>query len=74
MHFTDLKKKRMEAGVLALDVCKRTAMPPSRYSLIENGWLEPGPRLLARILAAIEDAREAGARHKSVVGFQEVLK
>lgn len=41
-----------------IEVAKEAQMDRSRLSLIENGWIEPKPRELARIQGAIQRLAE----------------
>ena len=61
MRLTELKRRRMEAGLRQLDVCVRLGLQPSKYSLIENGWLKPS----AELLKAIEDIIARSSREEA---------
>jgi len=50
---TDLKLRRMKAGLKQLQIFKETGIDRSRLSLIENGWIDPKPEELKRIKAVI---------------------
>ena len=49
MRFTNLKRCRLERGILQVELAQRTAIERSRLSLIENGHVAPTPAELERI-------------------------
>lgn len=50
---TDLKLRRLKAGLKQIEVFKLTNIDRSRLSLIENGWIDPKPEELKKIKAVI---------------------
>jgi transcriptional regulator with XRE-family HTH domain len=50
---TELKLRRMKAGLKQLQIFKETGIDRSRLSLIENGWIDPKPDELKKIQAVI---------------------
>ena len=59
-QMTPLKLRRLGLGLLAIDAAKRAGIDRSRYSMIENAWIEAKPAELERIerVLAEETARQ----------------
>jgi len=59
-QMTPLKLQRLGLGLLAIDTAKRAGIGRSRYSMIENGWVEAKPTELEAIekVLAEETARQ----------------
>ena len=55
----DLKILRIRAGLKQLEVAQKVGMHPTALSLIENGWRPLTPELAERIIAAIEELKDA---------------
>jgi len=55
-QMTSLKLRRLGLGLLAVDVAKRAGIGRSRYSMIENNWVQAKPAELE----AIEEVLAAG--------------
>ena len=60
---SDLKVKRLTAGIPGSVLCAKIGLSRSRLSLIERGYVNPSPHELARISAALDQLIEA----KSVI-------
>jgi len=60
---SELKLKRLAAGISGSVLCAKAGISRSRLSLIERGFVSPGPEETARINTALEQLIEA----KSVI-------
>jgi transcriptional regulator with XRE-family HTH domain len=60
---SDLKTKRVVAGISGSVLCAKAGLSRSRLSLIERGYVNPAPEELARINTALDQLIEA----KSVI-------
>jgi transcriptional regulator with XRE-family HTH domain len=60
---SDLKTKRVAAGISGSVLCAKARLSRSRLSLIERGYVNPAPEELARINTALDQLIEA----KSVI-------
>ena len=60
---SDLKTKRLVAGIPGSVLCAKIGLSRSRLSLIERGYVHPAPEELARINTALVQLFEA----KSVI-------
>jgi transcriptional regulator with XRE-family HTH domain len=49
----DIKSRRLNTRLKALEVCKLTGIDKSRLSLIENGWVQARPDELRKIESVI---------------------
>ncbi len=50
---TIFKLARVQSNLKALEVARKSGLAPSRLSLIENGWVDPTPREIAKLRKAI---------------------
>ena len=57
---SDLKAKRLAAGISGSVLCAKIGLSRRRLSLIERGHVCPAPEELARLEAALDELREAG--------------
>jgi transcriptional regulator with XRE-family HTH domain len=60
---SELKSKRLAAGISGTVLCAKVGISRGRLSLIERGFVSPGPEETARIDAALKQLIEA----KSVI-------
>ena len=60
---SDLKIKRLAAGIAGNVLCAKTGISRSRLSLIERGYLNPSAEELQRINTALDELIQA----KSVI-------
>jgi predicted transcriptional regulator len=56
---SDLKLKRVTAGISGSILCAKASLSRSRLSLIERGHVNPTPEELQRINAALDQLIEA---------------
>ena len=54
--FTNLKQERMKLELKQIQVSKMIGMDNTRYSLIENGWVDPRPDEVKKIKKVIPAA------------------
>ncbi len=59
MRLTQIKLRRLEAGLLQIDLAQRAGIARCRLSELENGHIQPSPDDLARIAAALGVAIES---------------
>ncbi len=55
---TIFKLRRIESNLKALEVARKTGLPPSRLSLIENGWVNPTSAEIEKLRKAIPNLDE----------------
>jgi transcriptional regulator with XRE-family HTH domain len=56
---SDLKAKRLAAGISGSVFCVKTGISRSRLSLIERGYTTPAPEEAARLSAALDQLIQA---------------
>ena len=70
MKPTPLRLARLNADLIQLVLARRVQMSPSRYSLIERGFISPSPDERRRLAAALGTTVEGlfGPRENRPVG------
>jgi len=68
MTSSELRKRRVRAGLSGSLVCARAGIVRSRLSLIENGFVVPPREELARIDAALTELIHARQELTTVAG------
>ena len=53
MNGMELKLARTSKRIRQLELARRTGIPPSRLSLIENDWAKPRPEEVAALRKAL---------------------
>jgi len=61
---TPLKRRRIQSGLLAIEVVARTGIEQAHYSRIENGWVTPRPDELRRIEKVLAEGPQPPQRGK----------
>jgi hypothetical protein len=59
MEVNKFKVARVLEGKKAIEIAHEARIPPSVYSLIENGWLIPKPEQLRRLERLLPKLRQA---------------
>ena len=56
---SDLKTKRVAAGISGSVLCAKAGISRSRLSLIERGYVSPSPEELQRVLKSLDELIQA---------------